>query len=172
MKTRFKKLDKVIELEKGKLILLDEKENTINIITKVGSQDVAVLLFPMKTSKEEIINRILASKSSVSIEKIRLKKDLSNTDWEKLSSTMKEISSFKLYIDNTHQNPIREILSKCKKLKEEKNIELVVLEYSHTIQEDSKVRKIFEKVAKDLNITIIVTSELTQKIKEEKKANE
>lgn len=123
MKTRFKKLDKVIELEKGKLILLDEKEDTINIITKLALQDVAVLLFPMKTSKEEIINRILASKSSVGIEKVRLKKDLSNNDWEKLSSTMKEISNFKLYIDNAHQNSIREILSKCKKLKKEKNIE-------------------------------------------------
>lgn len=163
METRFKKLEEVIELEKGKLILLDEKEDTINIIMKVALQNVSVLVFPMKTSKEEIINRILASKSSVSIEKIRLKKDLSNKDWEKLSSTMKEISNFKLYIDNTHQNSIREILSKCKKLKEEKNIELVVIEYSQLIQEDLKIIK---ELAKDLNITIIVTSEVTKKIKE------
>lgn len=168
MKTRFKKLDEIIELEKGTLILVDEKQDTLNIIMKVALQDVAVLLFSMKTSKEEIINRILASKSSVSIEKIRLKKDLSNNDWEKLSSTMKEISNFKLYIDNAHQNSIREILSKCKKLKEEKNIELLVLEYSKSIQEDLETIKTFEKVAKDLNITIIVTSELTQKINEEK----
>lgn len=168
MKTKFKKLEEVIELEKGKLILLDEKEDTINIITKAALQNVSILVFPMKTSKEEIINRILASKSSVSIEKIRLKKDLSNKDWEKLSSIMKETSNFKLYIDNTHQNSIREILSKCKKLKEEKNIELVVLECLQLIQEDLKVRKIFEEVAKDLDITIIVTSELTQKINEEK----
>lgn len=165
METRFKKLDEVIELGKGKLILLDEKEDIINIIMKVALQNVSILVFPMKTSKEEIINRILASKSSVSIEKIRLKKDLSNKDWEKLSSTMKEISNFKLYIDNTHQNSIREILSKCKKLKEEKNIKLVVLECSQLIQEDLKIIK---ELAKDLNITIIITSELTQKINEEK----
>lgn len=166
METRFKKLDEVIELGKGKLILLDEKEDIINIIMKVTLQNIAVLLFPMKTSKEEIINRILASKSSVSIEKIRLKKDLSNKDWEKLSSTMKETSNFKLYIDNTHQNSIREILSKCKKLKEEKNIKLVVLECSQLIQEDLKVTKVFEELAKDLDITIIVASEVTKKIKE------
>lgn len=163
METRFKKLDEVIELGKGKLILLDEKEDIINIIMKVTLQNIAVLLFPMKTSKEEIINRILASKSSVSIEKIRLKKDLSNKDWEKLSSTMKETSNFKLYIDNTHQNSIREILSKCKKLKEEKNIKLVVLECSQLIQEDLKIIK---ELAKDLDITIIVASEVTKKIKE------
>lgn len=163
METRFKKLDEVIELGKGKLILLDEKEDIINIIMKVTLQNIAVLLFPMKTSKEEIINRILASKSSVSIEKIRLKKDLSNKDWEKLSSTMKETSNFKLYIDNTHQNSIREILSKCKKLKEEKNIKLVVLECSQLIQEDLKIIK---ELAKDLDITIIVESEVTKKIKE------
>lgn len=166
METRFKKLDEVIELGKGKLILLDEKEDIINIIMKVALQNVSILVFPMKTSKEEIINRILASKSSVSIEKIRLKKDLSNKDWEKLSSTMKEISNFKLYIDNTHQNSIREILSKCKKLKEEKNIKLVVLECSQLIQEDLKVTKVFEELAKDLDITIIVASEVTKKIKE------
>lgn len=166
METRFKKLDEVIELGKGKLILLDEKEDIINIIMKVALQNVSILVFPMKTSKEEIINRILASKSSVSIEKIRLKKDLSNKDWEKLSSTMKEISNFKLYIDNTHQNSIREILSKCKKLKEEKNIKLVVLECSQLIQEDLKVTKVFEELAKDLDITIIATSEVTKKIKE------
>lgn len=163
METRFKKLDEVIELGKGKLILLDEKEDIINIIMKVTLQNVSVLVFPMKTSKEEIINRILASRSSVSIEKIRLKKDLSNKDWEKLSSTIKEISNFKLYIDNTHQNSIREILSKCKKLKEEKNIELVVLECSQLIQEDLKIIK---ELAKDLDITIIVASEVTKKIKE------
>lgn len=163
METRFKKLGEVIELEKGKLILLEEKEDTINIMMKVALQNIAVLLFPMKTSKEEIINKILASRSSVSIEKIKLKKDLSNKDWEKLSSTMKEISNFKLYIDNTHQNSIREILSKCKKLKEEKNIELVVFECSQLIQEDLKIIK---ELAKDLDITIIVTSEVTKKIKE------
>lgn len=163
METRFKKLGEVIELEKGKLILLEEKEDTINIMMKVALQNIAVLLFLMKTSKEEIINKILASRSSVSIEKIKLKKDLSNKDWEKLSSTMKEISNFKLYIDNMHQNSIREILSKCKKLKEEKNIELVVLECSQLIQEDLKIIK---ELAKDLDITIIVTSEVIKKIKE------
>jgi len=167
MKTKIKKLNQVIQLEKGKLILLDEKEDIIKIITNVASQNMDILTFTMKTSKTELINEILASESSVNINKIKSLHELTDEDWNKLKDTIRKVLDFKLYIDDTQKNSIKEISNKCSKLKKEKNIKLVVIEYPQLVREDLETIKKFKELAKDLNITIVITTGITKKINEE-----
>lgn len=170
METGFKKLDKTIKFDIPKLVVIGSRPAmgktslALNIASNVALQNISVLFFSLEMSKEQVINRILASESLVDIKKVSLQRDLMDSDWNKLSNTMKKISDLKLYIDDTPKISINEISNKCKKLKQEKNIELVVIDYLQLIQEDFAITRKLRELAKELNITIIVTSQLAREI--------
>lgn len=164
MNIGFKKLDEVIDIKKGQLILLGGRQVMgkstllLNIATNVAFQDTPTALFSIESSKKRVIDRILASESLVDIKKVILEKDLIDNDWNKLANTMKKISDLKLYIDDTPGISIQEISNKCRRLKQERNIELVVIDYLQLIEGNESAEKIkkLKELAKELNITIIV----------------
>ena len=145
----------------------------INIATNVALQaGKGVAIFNLEMSKEQVGNRILCSEAMVDSNKIRTGQ-VEDDDWVKLASTLGRLSEAPIYIDDTAGISIMEIRAKCRKLKIEKDIGLVVIDYLQLIQgsgnrnssreqEISEISRSLKILAKELNIPVIALSQLSR----------
>lgn len=101
----------------------------LNIATNAAVKaNVPVAVFSLEMSKEQLVNRILCSESMVDSNKVRTGK-LEEDDWTKLAGAIGPLSEAEIFIDDTPGINITEIRAKCRKLKLEKNIGMVVIDY-------------------------------------------
>ena len=145
----------------------------INLATNVALQaNKGVAIFNLEMSKEQVGNRILCSEAMVDSNKIRTGQ-VEDDDWVKLASTLGRLSEAPIYIDDTAGISIMEIRAKCRKLKIEKDIGLVVIDYLQLIQgsgnrnssreqEISEISRSLKILAKELNIPVIALSQLSR----------
>ena len=145
----------------------------LNIATNAALRaNVPVAVFSLEMSKEQLVNRILCSESMVDSNKVRTGK-LEEDDWAKLAGTIGPLSEAEMYIDDTPGINIMEIRTKCRKLKIEKNIGLVVIDYLQLIQgtgkrngsreqEISEISRSLKILAKELDVPVIALSQLSR----------
>ena len=147
----------------------------INIATNVAVQaKKGVAIFNLEMSKEQVGNRILCCEALVDSNKVRTGQ-LEDDDWVKLASTLTRLSEAPIYIDDTAGISIMEIRAKCRKLKIEKDIGLVVIDYLQLIQgsgkknasreqEISEISRSLKILAKELQIPVIALSQLSRSV--------
>ncbi len=145
----------------------------INIATNAAIKaNVPVVIFNLEMSKEQVGNRILCSEAMVDSNKIRTGQ-IEDEDWMKLATTLGELSEAPIYIDDTPGISIMEIRAKCRKLKIEKNIGLIVIDYLQLIQgtgkknasreqEISEISRSLKILAKELDVPVIALSQLSR----------
>ena len=145
----------------------------LNIATYAAVKaNIPVAVFSLEMSKEQLVNRILCSEAMVDSNKVRTGK-LEEDDWTKLAEAIGPLSEAEMYIDDTPGINIMEIRAKCRKLKLEKNIGLVVIDYLQLIQgtnkrggsreqEISEISRSLKILAKELNIPVIALSQLSR----------
>ena len=145
----------------------------INIATNAAIKaNVPVVIFNLEMSKDQIGNRILCSEAMVDSNKIRTGQ-IEDEDWMKLATTLGELSEAPIYIDDTPGISIMEIRAKCRKLKIEKNIGLIVIDYLQLIQgtgkknasreqEISEISRSLKILAKELDVPVIALSQLSR----------
>ena len=133
---------------------------------------VPVAIFSLEMSKEQLVNRVLSSEAMVDSNKVRTGK-LEENDWTKLAEAIGPLSEAEIYIDDTPGININEIRAKCRKLKLEKNIGMVVIDYLQLIQgtnkrngsreqEISEISRSLKILAKELNVPVIALSQLSR----------
>ena len=133
---------------------------------------VPVAIFNLEMSKSQLVNRMLCSEAMVDSNKIRTGK-IEEDDWVKLATALGPLSEAPIYIDDTAGISIAEIRAKCRKLKLEKNIGLVVIDYLQLIQgsgkrnasreqEISEISRSLKILAKELDIPVIALSQLSR----------
>ena len=145
----------------------------LNIATNAALKaKVPAVLFSLEMSKEQMVNRILCSEAMVDSNKVRTGK-IDDDDWIKLADTMGDLSEAPIYID-TPGISINEIRAKCRKLKLEKNIGLVVIDYLQLVQGSSKraqgsreqeiseISRSLKILAKEINVPVIALSQLSR----------
>lgn len=137
--------------------------------------NVPVAVFSLEMSKDQLVSRILCSESMVDSNKVRTGK-LDEDDWSKLAGAIGPISSSNIFIDDTPGISITEIRAKCRKMKLEKDIGLVVIDYLQLIQgsnarkggsreqEISEISRSLKILAKELNIPVIALSQLSRAV--------
>ena len=144
----------------------------INIATNAAKSGVPTVIFNLEMSKEQVVNRILSSEAMVDSNKLRTGQ-LDDTDWMKLASASGILSETPIYIDDTPGISIMEIRTKCRKLKMERDIGLVVIDYLQLItasgkknasreQEISEISRSLKILAKELKIPVIALSQLSR----------
>ena len=146
----------------------------LNIATHAAVKaKVPVAVFSLEMSKEQLVNRILCSESMVDSNKVRTGK-LEEDDWGKLASSIGPLSEAEIYIDDTPGISITEIRAKCRKLKLEKDIGLVVVDYLQLVQgtnvrrngsreqEISEISRSLKILAKELNVPVVALSQLSR----------
>ena len=178
--TGFADLDyKTAGLHKSDLILIAARPAmgksafAINIATNAAVRaKVPVAIFSLEMSKEQIVSRILCSEAMVDSNKVRTGK-LDEDDWVKLAGTLGPLSESEIYIDDTPGISISEIRAKCRKLKLEKNIGLVVIDYLQLVQasnkrfgsreqEISEISRSLKILAKEIDVPVIALSQLSR----------
>ena len=145
----------------------------LNIATNAAVRaKVPVAIFSLEMSKEQLVNRVLCGEAMVDSNKVRTGK-LDEQDWSKLSSALGPLSEAEIYIDDTPGISVMEIRAKCRKLKLEKNIGLVVIDYLQLIQgsnkrggsreqEISEISRSLKILAKEINVPVIALSQLSR----------
>lgn len=149
----------------------------LNIATNAALRgNTPVAIFSLEMSKEQMVNRILCSEAMVDSNKVRTGK-LEDEDWGKLAESIGPLSETGIYVDDTPGISIMEIRAKCRKLKLEKNIGLVVIDYLQLVQgsnkrnssreqEISEISRSLKILAKELNVPVIALSQLSRAVEQ------
>lgn len=146
----------------------------LNIATNAAVRaKVPVAIFSLEMSKEQLTTRILSSEAMIDSNKLKTGK-MEEEDWIKLSEGLEPLSEANIYIDDTPGISITEIRAKCRKLKLEKDIGLIVIDYLQLVsgsgnrkngsreQEISEISRSLKILAKELNVPVIAISQLSR----------
>lgn len=145
----------------------------LNIATNAAVRaKVPVAIFSLEMSKEQMTSRILCSEAMVDSNKVRTGK-IDDEEWGKLAAASGELSEANIYIDDTPGISIMEIRAKCRKMKIEKNIGLVVIDYLQLVQgsgkrgssreqEIAEISRSLKILAKEINVPVIALSQLSR----------
>jgi replicative DNA helicase len=134
-------------------------------------QHVPVAIFNLEMSKDQIVNRMLCSEVMVDSQKMRTGK-LDDDDWNKIAQALAPLSEAPIYIDDTPGISVMDIRAKCRRLKLEKNLGLIVIDYLQLMQgrgktesrqqEVSEISRSLKILAKELNIPVVTMSQLSR----------
>ncbi len=162
----------------GELILIAGRPGmgkssfAVNIAEYVSiSEKKTVAIFNLEMPKEQIVNRILCSQALVNSNKIRTG-EITGEDWEKIGAVVDRVATAPMYIDDTASITVSEIRAKCRRLKQTKNLELIVIDYLQLMQssgrsdnrqqEIAEISRSLKILAKELNIPVIALSQLSR----------
>ena len=177
--TGFRDLNKKINgFQKSDLLLVAARPAmgktafALNLVQNAALKgDASVAVFSLEMSKEQLVQRMLSSQSNVELKKIKTGK-LNANDWPRIIEAMAVLSEAKIHIDDTPGIKISELRSKCRKLKIEKGLDLVLIDYLQLMegegnnesrqQEIAKISRSLKILAKELNCPIVALSQLSR----------
>jgi len=178
LETGFRDLDaKTAGLQKSDLIpAMGKTAFVLNIAEYVAlHSNSTIALFSLEMSKEQLVKRMLAMNSMVDSQKIRTG-DLEDDDWDKLVGSVRKIGNSNLVIDDTSGITASELRSKCRKLKIEQGLDLVIIDYLQLMtgagkrksdsrqQEISDISRSLKVMARELNVPVIALSQLSRAV--------
>ena len=146
----------------------------LNIAQYVAVHEkVPVAIFSLEMSKEQLVNRLLSCEGMIDAQKMRTGK-LEEDDWGKLAQAMSVLSDAPIYIDDTPGQTVMDIRAKCRRLKLEKGLGLIVIDYLQLMQGSSKrggenrqqevsdMSRALKIMAKELDVPVITLSQLSR----------
>jgi len=132
---------------------------------------VPVAIFNLEMSKDQLVSRMLSCEAMVDSQRMRTGK-LEDEDWGKIAHALGPMSDAPIYIDDSPGASIMDIRAKCRRLKLEKNLGLIVIDYLQLMQgrsrtdnrqqEVSEISRSLKILAKELNVPIITLSQLSR----------
>jgi len=138
-------------------------------------QNIPVAIFSLEMSREQLANRMICSEGFIDNTKLSTGK-LEDDDWAKLGDAITILSNAPIYIDDTAGITMTEIRSKCRRLKMEKDIGLVVIDYLQLIegskhnenrqQEISEISRSMKILAKELDVPILCAAQLSRAVEQ------
>ena len=177
--TGFRDLDeKTSGLQKSDLIILAARPamgKTAFALTVALNASVkgnaSVLIFSMEMAKEQLGQRLLAMESRVDMQSLK-KGKLQRRDWDDINDALDVLSKANIHIDDTPGVSIMEMKSKCRRLKAESGLDLVIIDYLQLMnpegkadsrtQEISVISRNLKLLARELDCPVIVLSQLSR----------
>ena len=170
--------NKTAGLQKSDLILIAARPSmgktafVLNVAQHAAlKENVPVAIFSLEMSKEQLVNRMLCAEALVDAQKVRTG-ELNNDDWNKMVEGMGRLSEAPIYIDDTPGITAMDIRAKCRRLKLEKGLGLVVIDYLQLMsgsgrsdsrqQEISEISRSLKAVAREIEAPVIALSQLSR----------
>ena len=146
----------------------------LNIAQNAAIQSgITVAIFNLEMPGIQLVNRMLSSEAMVNSEALK-KGNIKDDEWERIGEAVDVLSRADIYIDDTSALTISEICARCRKLKLEKNLGMVVIDYIQLIsskgsdgnrqQEVAEISRSLKILSKDLNIPVIALSQLNRSV--------
>ena len=169
---------KLSGLQKSDLVLLAARPSMgktalgINMVTnsalKAGAK---VAVFSLEMSKEQLVQRMIAGTAHVDLQKI-ISGRLDEEEWLNIINSMGPLSAANVYIDDTAGISLMEMKAKCRRLKIEKGLDLVVIDYLQLMQmegkqesrqqEISSISRGLKALAKEMDCPVVALSQLSR----------
>lgn len=183
IRTGYEDLDKITNgFQRGDLIILAARPSmgktafALNVTLRSAERNPgAVAFFSLEMPAEQLMRRLLSAKSEVEGSKLRMG-FLKAEEMNRLNETANEMASLKLFIDDSAVVKIPDIFSKCRKLKSEHGLDLVVIDYLQLItstarhagenrqQEVSDISRSLKALARELEVPVIALSQLSRSV--------
>jgi replicative DNA helicase len=148
----------------------------LNIAQNVGCRGkLPVAVFSLEMAGRQLVQRMISSEGNIDGHRIRTGA-LDQQDWLKLSVAMSSLSEAPIYIDDTPGINIFDIRSKARRLKVEKGLSLIIIDYLQLInirgkmdnrqQEISEISRQLKSIARELDVPIIALSQLSRAVEQ------
>ncbi|MDF2558292.1 MAG: replicative helicase [Bacillales bacterium] len=179
--TGYKELDRLTAgFQRNDLIIVAARPSVgktafvLNIAQNVAKQAKAfrVAIFSLEMGAEQLVMRMLSAEGNVDAQKLRTGK-LENTDWKNLQMAASSLEKTNIFIDDTPGIRVSEIRSKCRRLKQEHGLDLIMIDYLQLIQgseksrenrqqEVSEISRSLKGLARELEVPVIALSQLSR----------
>lgn len=183
IETGFVDLDnKLSGLQKSDLVLIAARPAmgktafALNIALNVAvKKKITTAIFSMEMSEEQLASRLICSHAYIDSQKLR-SMNMEAEDWNSLARTAGEISQAPIYISDKTDISILELRAQCRKLKKEKDLGLIVIDYLQLMngggrnesrqQEISNISRSLKNLAIELKIPIVALSQLSRAVEQ------
>ena len=146
----------------------------LNVVEHVAvKKGLPCMVFSLEMSKEQLVNRMLAMESNVDAQKLR-NGNLTDSDWDAIVEGIGVIGNSRMIIDDTPGISITELRSKCRKMKLEYGLSMVIIDYLQLMtgsggkssesrqQEISEISRSLKALAREINAPVIALSQLSR----------
>lgn len=178
--TGFADLDeKLSGLQRSDLVLVAARPSMgkssfmMNIVQHAAVRDkVTTVVFSLEMSKEQLTQRLLCAEALIDAHRLRIG-DINEDEWVKLARSMGPLSDSPIFIDDTPAISITEMRAKCRRLKLEHNLGLIVIDYLQLMQgksggsesrqqEISEISRSLKALAREINVPVVALSQLSR----------
>ena len=144
-------------------------------LNKGGQARVAV--FNLEMSDEQLVERMIAAKSQIKLKSIKSGK-IQQSEWIRFNTAVNDLSELNIYFDDASDTSIQSIRSKCRKLKSEEGLDMIVIDYLQLIASDrqsagasefgkvTKISRSLKLLARELELPVIALSQLSRSVEQ------
>ena len=164
--------------QKGDMVLIAARPSmgkttfSLNIAENAALKEgKSVVIFSLEMSKEQLAYKLLCSQANVDMLKLRTG-NLDDDDWERIARATGPLSKAKIYIDDTAGITVMEMRYKCRKIKMEHGIDMILIDYLQLMsgssgndnrqQEVSEISRSIKALAKEMECPVIALSQLSR----------
>ena len=145
----------------------------LNVVEHVAmKKNMPCMIFSLEMSAEQLVQRMLAMETGIDSQKLRIG-NLNDNDWDQLIRGVVQVGSSKIMIDDTPGISITELRSKCRKIKLEKGLDIVIIDYLQLMsgsgkssenrqQEISEISRNLKALARELKAPVVALSQLSR----------
>jgi len=136
---------------------------------------IPVAVFSLEMSSVQLVQRLIASETEIDAEKLR-KGNLADHELHQLHQRISRISEAPIFIDDTPALSVFELRAKCRRLKAQHGIQMVIIDYLQLMttggeskagnreQEISTISRSIKQIAKELDVPVIALSQLSRQV--------
>jgi len=178
--TGFTELDKITAgFQKNDLIIVAARPSVgktafaLNMSQNVATKtDENVAIFSLEMGADQLVMRMLCAEGNIDAQRLRTGR-LEDEDWQRLTMAMGSLSKAGIFIDDTPGIKVKEIRSKCRKLKQDRGLGMIMIDYMQLIQGDSRsgegrqqevseISRELKGLARELEVPVIALSQLSR----------
>ncbi len=136
-------------------------------------EKIPLALFSLEMSKEQLVMRMLSMLSKVPLQNIR-KGFISENDWERIVNAALELSSCNIYIDDTPTLSTTELRIKSRKLKKDKGVQIIFVDYLQLLrpphrrssrqEEVAEISRNLKALAKEISVPVVALAQLSRQV--------
>lgn len=183
VKSGFHDLDKMTSgFQRSDLIIVAARPSVgktafaLNIAQNVGVREKeTVAIFSLEMGAAQLVQRMICAEANVDAGRMRTG-FLESDDWEKLTMAIGALSEANIYIDDSPSVTVADIRAKCRRLKQEKGLGMILIDYLQLIhgrgkgdnrqQEVSEISRTLKQIARELDVPVIALSQLSRGVEQ------
>ncbi len=136
--------------------------------------DIPVAVFSLEMSAVQLVTRLISSESELPATRLK-KGELADHEWHQLNTRIQSLANAKIFIDDTPALSVFELRAKCRRLKQQHDIQMVFIDYLQLMtlgrdtrgnreQEISTISRSLKALAKELNVPVLTLSQLSRNV--------